>query len=226
MSSYQKSTINSMRTGYANSGDTLMSSNISICNDEERRVQFRSAFGTENVIGKFFLETDLDWPEEYKKSKKWYDPRYKQPTMSIPELDEDYGKGVATVHLGRQGDAIITQSIMMAMNNYKSPQMTVKSPSSFSYDEQAISFSQNGGTQVTLQLINENLHRWLTELERGKALTKVVMGEKLSIFKINDNTGAINKGTNTPWIQIKNKEILILSVIISQRTKGTVLTQE
>lgn len=68
----------------------------------------RHLLGMKNIIGKFFLETDLDLPKGI--VDEYTDPRYKQPTVAIPK-EEDYARGVPKIMLGRhyQGKATVSE---------------------------------------------------------------------------------------------------------------------
>lgn len=88
--------------------------------DNTQSVQIKSCFGKENIIGKFFLETDLDWPQAYYEKSNSFIPKYKQPTMSFSEqdLENNYGKGVPKILLGRQGIATMTDDILKLLHNF------------------------------------------------------------------------------------------------------------
>jgi hypothetical protein len=84
--------------------------------DETKKVKLANKFGLENVIGKFFLETDLDWPEWFYENT-YHILKYKQPIMAAGG-DKEYGKGVSTLRLARQGKAEVPDHIMKMMNEY------------------------------------------------------------------------------------------------------------
>ena len=85
-------------------------------NDEAKQVTFGCGFGIDNVVGKFFLETNLDWPKSYLEAETYIIPECKQPVYGIYEK-ETYGKGVPVVYMARQGKANIPDHIMSMMNS-------------------------------------------------------------------------------------------------------------
>lgn len=93
---------------------------IAIFDDSSKRVTLKTVHGRENIIGKFFLETNLDWPQEYYDKDQYLLPEYKQPVIRFTdeEVRRRYGKGVTDIYLARQGKAIIPESIIELMNNF------------------------------------------------------------------------------------------------------------
>ncbi len=76
-----------------------------------------AAWGDANFIGKFFLETGLDLPEEYTQGIVGYEPAYKQPTDGVnPSL---YAKGTTTLKLGRYGTLEIPPEIINKLQAYQ-----------------------------------------------------------------------------------------------------------
>jgi hypothetical protein len=83
-------------------------------------IRIANRFGTQNVIGKFFLETDLDLPDNF--ATEYFIPEYKQPVMG-PGNPEDYGRGVGKLMLGRQGKGTVPQEIISKLQLREDPKI-------------------------------------------------------------------------------------------------------
>ncbi len=87
--------------------------------DQTWTVSLLDCQGLNNVIGKFFLETELNLPQEYIQGIDGYDPKYKQPTDEINF--SRYERGTTTLPLARQGILGIPQEIINELQAYQPP---------------------------------------------------------------------------------------------------------
>ncbi|CDZ77323.1 hypothetical protein BN59_01606 [Legionella massiliensis] len=93
---------------------------LAVFDDNTKSVKFDTRHGTDNIIGKFFLETNLDWPKAYYEGRNYINPEYKQPVMFMKEaeLKKYYGKGVKTIDLPHVGAAVIPEAIIELLNSF------------------------------------------------------------------------------------------------------------
>ena len=72
----------------------------------------------------------------------------------------------------------------------------------FSYKEDNISFTNSGGTEVNLDTC-ESFKTWFAQLPLKQAIS---LDGNFVLFKLNENTIAINSGPGTAGIQVKKKD--------------------
>jgi hypothetical protein len=82
--------------------------------DEAMKIIWFRSSGIENILGKFFLETGLDWPEEFY-TWKAYDRQAKQP---IAKGINEYAKGNSIIYLGERAKARIPEKVMKLMGDF------------------------------------------------------------------------------------------------------------
>ena len=134
-------------------------------------VEFNHVVGKENIIGKFFLETGLDWPEEYYSAENRFNPEFKQPTMneSIENLKIMYSKGVPEIYFAKQGKAGIPDSIIKLMNDFfeikKVAPLIVQA-----YRTSPLSFFQNFKQDCFFSEIAHQLEPLLSKVDAAKKL--------------------------------------------------------
>jgi hypothetical protein len=112
---YTEQTIIDWSRVQSNDEKSIADANIKF-NPESKTAEFTSSLGSEHILGKFFLETSLDWPEEYIKRNEFYNPKYKQ--VFNGDSDEEFRKGSTNLYLSRWGMAKIPIEIIELMNKY------------------------------------------------------------------------------------------------------------
>ena len=71
----------------------------------------------------------------------------------------------------------------------------------FSFEEENILFSAHSGTQVILNP-QDSFKNWFAALPLRE---RTLLNDKYGLYKVNDDTLAINSGPNTPGIQIQKR---------------------
>ena len=154
--------------------------------------------GVENVIGKFFLETDLDLPDNF--ADEYFIPEYKQPTEACPKA-KDYGRGVGKILLGRVGKATVPKEIISKLQLREESEI-IKAVIQKAHQELL--------TQCSLIFINDLLIivlDYLTPEDNVQMVTTVVGEAKLSFFAQQVPKGdiALLKYVLTPLIGIRTE---------------------
>ena len=148
-----------------------------------------------NVIGKFFLETDLDLPDNF--ADKDFLPEYKQPTLRHPTA-EDYGRGVGKILLDRQGEAMVPKEIIYKLQ-MRADLETVEAVIQKAHQELATQFSC-----IILKDLWTIVLDYLTPEDNVQMVTTVVGEAKLSFFaqQVPKEDIALLKSVLTPLIGI------------------------
>ncbi|CDZ76445.1 hypothetical protein BN59_00714 [Legionella massiliensis] len=139
----------------------------------------------------------------FKKEIKKFAPLFVQGNRTSPngflsQLPKDYLSELANYLEPHQSpqDAVQTMKdeLQKAQDFYQQIRM-------FSYDAKEVAFSKQNGTQVTLDS-SDAFEKWFSTLPLK---TPVQLNEKYSVFKLDDNTLAMNSGPGTRGIQIKRE---------------------
>jgi hypothetical protein len=137
--------------------------------DDKKMVCFNS-YTPQAVIGKFFLETGLDWPEECYQAQSNLDRTYK--CVLYNDIVQQYQKkGVTKVYVDRHICLLIPVELIQMMNNYLLNEMRRVAP----VLQQAIRTSTSFFTacpQDCHSIIAKHLQPSLSIVEAGKKMQK------------------------------------------------------